>query len=301
MTQPISSARGIATMTVGYLLLGVQPVFVKLATGEGLSSGQTVALRFVIALGLVVAVAASSGQSLRTAQPLVWTLRGVLGGAAVLLYFESVRAVGAGLGTLLNYTYPIWANLLSWTIGERPSKTIWLALPLAILGTVLVVDPAGPTGIGPGELCGLVSGGLSGAAIVCIKRLRRTDGELTIIASFSLVGLALSLPALFWAPSVDVPGGPPEVAPIAWLYALIVGLFSFYGHVYFTRGYKETTIQLGTVLSLLVPALATALGWALLDERLTPGAFVGALLIGAGVSVIAVRERFGKRSPAGPN
>ena len=288
MIGPASTARGIATMTLGFLLLGIQPVFVKLTIDHGWSSAETVAVRFATALVLVGAVAAYSGQSLRTQQPVVWMLRGLLGGLAVLLYFESVRLAGAGLGTLLNYTYPIWANLLSFVIGERPSRSIWLALPLAIGGTILVVQPSAAGGIGVGELCGLGSSVLAGAAIVCIKRLRRTDGELTIIASFSSVGLLLSAPLLIGRTSSAASAG---AAPSAWGFALLVGLLSFYGHVYFTRGYKETSIQLGTVLSLIVPALATVSGALILGERFAPSALAGGGLIAAAVLLVAARER----------
>jgi drug/metabolite transporter (DMT)-like permease len=287
-------------MAAGYLLLGIQPVFVKLTIDHGFTSAETVAMRFALALLLVLPLAALSRQSLRSQQPVVWLLRGLLGGLAVLLYFESVRRVGAGLGTLLNYTYPIWANLLSFVIGERPSRSVWLALALAIFGTVLVVQPSFTGGIGTGELCGLTSAVLAGGAIVCIKRLRRTDGELTIIASFSLVGLLLTLPLLpLLQPgsAVEVsPGAPPS----AWAFAFLVGLLSFYGHVYFTRGYKETTIQLGTVLSLLVPTLAVLSGWLVLDERLAPEALTGAGLIASGVLLVATRERLGNRRSPSP-
>ena len=278
-------------MTLGYLLLGIQPVFLKLALERGFTTAESVALRFLVSLCLVVPFALWNRQSLRTQQPAVWLLRGILGGLAVLLYFESVRLAGAGLGTLLNYTYPIWANLLSFLIGERPSRMIWLALPLAIVGTVLVVAPTADSGIGRGELCGLTSAALAGGAIVCIKRLRRTDGELTIIASFSLVGLLLAIPALpLFAATPSTSAGQA-----GWLFALLVGLLSFFGHVYFTRGYKETSIQLGTVLSLIVPALAAGFGWLVLRERLAPSALTGAGLIGLGVLLIAVRERMTRR------
>lgn len=295
MTRTTSTARGVATMTVGYLLLGVQPVFLKLALQGGLSTPESVALRFAISLGLAIPIALWTRQSLRTQQPVVWLLRGILGGLAVLLYFESVRLAGAGLGTLLNYTYPIWANLLSFIIGERPSRMIWLALPLAIVGTVLVVAPHGPGGVGRGEMAGLTSAALAGGAIVCIKRLRRTDGELTIISSFSSIGLLMALPALPWFVSAGE-SGVPSVAGLTWFFAVLVGLLSFYGHVYFTRGYKETTIQLGTVLSLIVPALAAAFGWLVLGERLAPSALAGAGLIALAVILIALREHMVRRS-----
>lgn len=275
-------------MTVGYALLGVQPLFVKLATTYGQSSAMAVCWRFVVALLLLALVAPFSGQSLRTQQPVAWVLRGILGGSAVLFYFESVRLVGAGLGTLLNYTYPIWANLLSFTIGERPSRTAWIALPLALLGATLVVRPhAGPVGLG--GWMGLGSAVLAGGAIVCIRKLRQTDGELSIIASFSSFGLLFAVPVALWEGSLS----SVERAlgdGLGWSAAAMAGLLSFFGHVYFTRGYKDTSIQLGTVLSLLVPVMSAFGGWLFLEEVLAPSFLLGGSLILVAIAILAYRE-----------
>jgi drug/metabolite transporter (DMT)-like permease len=186
----------------------------------------------------------------------------------------------------LNYTYPVWANLFSVALGERPKQRFWVWLGLALAGVYLVIDPTVGS-IGTGELAGLTSGVFAGAAVLCIKRLRQTDGELVIVASFSIIGLLVALPLALWSStSREVWIQSPTIAVL-----LCVGVLSFLGHVYFTRGYKHTSIQLGTVLSLLVPVIAAVSGWLFLDEPLTPTFLAGGAMILVACAALGLSER----------
>lgn len=271
-------------MLVGFLLLGLVPVMVKSVARYGFSAPDTVAARFLLACVFVPLAARAFRQTLRTGQPGLLALRGILGGTAVLLYFTSVQLAGAGIGTVLNYSYPIWANLFSVALGERPARLFWLLLASALVGLYLVVDPRGSS-MGFGELAGTLSAVIAGAAVLCIKRLRRTDGELVIILSFSVVGFFLALPfsRALW--------NPPANAGPGWALLLGVGVLSFLGHIYFTRGYKHTSIQLGTILSLVTPVVATLTGFWLLHEALTPSFLLGTLLILGPCGALAFLER----------
>lgn len=74
----------------------------------------------------------------------------------------------------------------------------------------------------------------------------------------------------------------PLKAGLAWpaVGALaLMGLFSFGGQMLFTAGYKNTSIQLGTLLSLTAPVLAVANGYVFLGERLDARFIVGAAMI----------------------
>jgi drug/metabolite transporter (DMT)-like permease len=231
-------------MVFGYLLLGLQPMFVKLAARHGFSPAESVLVRFSITLTLALVTARLEGQSLGTKNPRLWLLRGIFGGGAVLLYFTAVSHAGAGVGTLLNYTYPLWAQLFAFVLGEKVRLENWFFLALALAGMYLIVSP-GTHELGLGEIAGMVSGLLAGASVLCVKKLRETDGEQTIIVSFSVVGLAYAIVMLLWPDSSvggsTFSGGP---APLGgWMIECMVGLLSFYGHVFFTRGYKNTSVQ----------------------------------------------------------
>jgi drug/metabolite transporter (DMT)-like permease len=287
----VARGEGMEAMLLGYSLLGMQPMFVRLASRHGFSPAESVAVRFSITLGLALGTARLLKQSLATENPKLWLLRGFFGGGAVLFYFASVSYAGAGVGTLLNYTYPLWAQLFAFVLGERLRLESLLYLALALGGVYLIVNP-GVRAPGLGELSGLVSGILAGGGVLCVKKLRETDGEQTIIVSFSVVGLLYAIVMMLW------PGSPFGRLPLAgaptlqgWLVEGVIGLLSFFGHLFFTRGYKNTSVRLASVLALLVPLIATATGAIFLGERLTSTFTVGAALILASVSVSTWRER----------
>lgn len=288
-------SEGVPGLVLGFLLLGLQPLFVKLADRLGFVPAESVLIRFGITLTFAIASARLTGQSLRTQRPWIWLLRGIFGGAAVMLFFTSVALAGAGVGTLLNYTYPVWAQLFAFTVGERLRLETFGYFALALLGVYFVVNP-GSADLGPGELAGIFSGMLAGIAVLCLKKLRETDGEQTIIVSFSAFGIVYAVGWLAWQGG----GGFIESkhALEGWLVELAVGLLSFFGHVYFTKGYKYTTIRLGSVLSMLVPLIAALTGALFLGEPITAHFVLGALLILASVALATWRER--PRSPEVP-
>ncbi len=283
-------ARGPLTMLVGYTLLGLVPVMVKSLKDVGWSAAHTVVARFAIACACIGVVVAIRRRWLVAHNKRLLVLRGVLGGAAVLLFFTSVQVAGAGVGTLLNYTYPIWANVLGVVFAkQRPFAGFWALLMVALVGVFLVIDPSWSE---PrlGELSGLASAFLAGAAVLCIKQLRETDDSLTIIWSFSVIGLVFALP-LAVVESARAEGPLPWLSARGWLLLIATGVFSFLGHVFFTRGYKHTTLQLGSLLALTVPIIAVTTGWLVLHERLSPSFLLGASLILGASALLVFWER----------
>jgi len=286
-------------MLVGYLFLGLVPVLVRSLRDVGWNAPHTVAARFALAVIFILGIGAARRRWLVTNNKKLLLWRGILGGAAVLLYFTSVQLAGAGVGTLLNYTYPIWTNAFGAVfLGQRPFRGFWALLALALVGVYLVINPAWTQPPSLGELAGVVSAMLAGAAVLCIKQLRETDDSLSILWSFSVVGLLFSLPlALFDTMRSSQPlpwrdGG-------GWLLLALTGLLSFLGQFYFTRGYKHTSLQLGSVLALTVPVVAVFSGWWLLGEPLSPTFVAGGLLIVGASAWIGVRD--GQRSRVSPS
>lgn len=285
-------------MLLGYLFLGLVPVLVRSARDVGWNAPHTVLARFALAGVFIVAIGAARKRWLSANNRLLLVWRGIFGALAVLLYFTSVQLAGAGVGTLLNYTYPIWANVFgALFLGQRAFRGFWGLLALALLGVYLVVNPAWNELPSFGELAGVVSAMLAGAAVLCIKKLRETDESLSIIWSFSVFGLSFSLPLAVFDTLRSAKPLPWTNAYGLWL-LLLTGVFSFLGHVYFTRGYKHTSLQLGSVLALTVPLVAVFSGWCLLNEPLSPTFIVGGLLIVGASAAIGFRDGHAARAAA---
>lgn len=275
-SSEVKSDPGFGNMMLGYVLLGLQPLPVALLAQRGVGTAATVFARFALGLLFIGAICAFRKRWLTTSQPGMLLLRGVLGGLSVLLYFFSIQNSGAARGTLLNYTYPIWANLFSIFLGRRPSGAFWLGLGVAILGLWLLIAPAGGWGSQPfgiGEAAGLASAFISGAAVLSVKQLRKTDETLSILASFSACGLFMSL--FFFERNAFA----KLTATEPFLLAVAVGVVAFLGHLFFTRGYRGMNVQHATLLSLTVPVVASVVGIAFLGEKVTLRMVLGGLLI----------------------
>lgn len=282
-------------MLLGYFLLGCMPVLVKLAPERGVRAEDVVFWRFLLGCLLVGLTVALTRARLRTEQPRVLLLRGALGAVAVQMYFASIELAGAGMGTLLNYTYPVWANVIAALLGHRAPRGFWPLLGLAMTGVVLVLDPVFSS-VGLGEVLGLASAVGAGGAVLTIKKLRETDGELVILLSFCGVGALLALPtslATGMAGRISSVGSDPAV----WLLLLGIGLLAYFGQLFFTRGYKNTSIELGTVLSLTVPVVASLTGVLFAGEVLSVSYFIGGAMILLACALIGRQSSRGERAP----
>jgi hypothetical protein len=69
-----------------------------------------------------------------------------------------------------------------------------------------------------------------------------------------------------------------------------MGVSSFAAQLLFTQGYKNTSVQLGTLLSLTTPVIASFLGWYFLDEPLGMKYAIGAVMTLAACTLMATRE-----------
>src|SRR5881392_625424 len=86
-------------------LFAVMAVLARMAAAV-LPGPEVAFVRFCI--GLVACAIAATRFRLRTNNRIGLLLRGVFGGAAVLLYFLAIEHLPVGVATLLNYTAPVF-------------------------------------------------------------------------------------------------------------------------------------------------------------------------------------------------
>jgi drug/metabolite transporter (DMT)-like permease len=291
-------------MLMGYLLFGLAPVLTGLALRAGWDAPHAVLLRFSVA-GLFIALLVQIGKrsatpwvreelSLKAGRGRILFLRGLTGAAAVLCYFSAMKYAGTGVGTLLNYSYAVFANLIAAIVFKSlPRPAFWPLLALAGCGLWLVMDPSRPAldspDFGLGLLFGLGSGVFAGAAIVTIKSLRATDNALSINAAYSLGSFLLALPAAAYSRAHGA--AIPFHLALPWACLAVSAAFSFWGQMLFNHGFKGTSLPFATLISMITPALASFLGWRFLGEKLTPHFIGGALMIMAACVVMAALER----------
>ena len=117
---------------------------------------------------------------------------------ALLCYFYAMDTIGLAKGTLYCYTYPIFAALFGWfTQGERPDGRSIAALVAASFGAFLTFDGHGFTpALTLGDIAGLLSGALSGAAVLSIRKLHHTDSSAWIVIAFTGLSSVFAAPVM---------------------------------------------------------------------------------------------------------
>jgi len=289
MSRPKLRAR--AELFGSAVLFGLMAVFVRLSTLRGFSGGQVLFVRMAVGAAMVLALFRARPGTWRMGNKKLLFTRGLLGGLAALLYFVALALLPAGEATLINNTFPVFAVLISfWGLSERPTFHLWVALLVTTLGMLLVVgDGRLPTRLGWGQMVGLASAFLGGAAVTSIRALRTTDNTFVIFFFFTLGGLLVAVPFLFAA-------WPRE--PVAWLMALAVGVLSFGAQILMTHAYGPLTVAEAAVWQQLTPVMSFLWAMLLLGERLSAAGAVGVLL---GIGGVLYGTLLGHRAPAAPS
>ncbi len=247
----------------------------RIASHRGYPADELVFVRMAVGAAGCLALWRAGQGSLRVTRPGLLLVRGLLGTAAILLFFFAIGRLPVGIATLLNYTSPLFTALFAILfLGERPGPRPLFGLAATFLGLALVVGwPAGGSRLG--VAAGLLSGVLSGGAITSVRALRRTEPPLPIFLGFSLIAILVSGPLA--GPHARLPRGLD--LPLV----LGIGLCSLAAQLLFTDAMGHVSAVAGAVVSPLTPLFAFALGALLLGEPLSPRILAGSLLALLGV------------------
>jgi drug/metabolite transporter (DMT)-like permease len=187
----------------------------------------------------------------------------------------------APIGTVLLITYlaPVLVTCLApYVLGEHVPRRTYVAVGIALAGTILLARPSGGDEVG---LAYAVAAGVSDAALILLsKRLLPGVGGRRL-ALWQLVAAG----AVMVVPSTLVSWGAPQWS---WLWLLALGFIgtAFLGAWYLTLLGRLPAATVG-VLLYLEPASAVVMAWIFLGE--TPTALVlagGTMVVGAGMMVL---------------
>jgi drug/metabolite transporter (DMT)-like permease len=114
-------------------------------------------------------------------------LAGCFFAADLTFWAHSIEAVGAGLATVLGNLQVVVVGIVAWLLyGERPRPAIVLALPIVIVGVVLIAGVVGSNPYGSAPILGVVMGLLTALSyagyLIVVRRgqrdIRRLAGPL---------------------------------------------------------------------------------------------------------------------------
>ncbi|MDO9465083.1 MAG: DMT family transporter [bacterium] len=264
--------KGVLLMVASCIAFSIMSGLIRYASN--IDSFKTGLFRFAIGFTLLATAALFRKIKLEFVNSKMLFARGLFGGIAVFLFFLSIRKIGMAKGTVINYSYPIFATAISAVfLKERISLVSWGMIGICFLGIFLIVTGGQGTFSSFGIFDILAIGGAitSGIAVVYVKKLHDTDSSYAIFMAQCIIGFWLVvIPANLIPCSVGISGG---------ILLLGIGITAAIGQLLMTYGYKDLSVSTGSLLSMLVPVFNIPLGILLFNEKVSAYMLIGSALV----------------------
>lgn len=193
----------------------------------------------------------------------------------------AVAAGGATLAAVLLYTAPAWVALFAWLwLGERmtPRKLLALALTLAGIAGIALAGEADVRPTGAALAWGLAAG-LSYASLYLFGKryFARYAPPVVFLHALPIAAIALALFTRF-----------DEQSALAWIALLVLGVVSTYlPYLAYSAGLARLEASRAATIATAEPVVAAILSFAFWDERLPVAGYAAAVLVVAGVVLMA--------------
>jgi drug/metabolite transporter (DMT)-like permease len=217
-------------------------------------------------------------------------IAGIFFAGDLLTWHHAIQYVGAGLATVLGNLQVLVVGVVAWLVfGERPSRPTLLALPVVLVGVVLISGAIGAGAYGANPALGVVIGlgtALCYSAYLLLIRAggrdpRRPAGPVAIATMATVVvsgaaGLVIG----------DLDLAPP-LASLAWLAVLGVTSQSI-GYLCISLALPRLPAVVTSIILLVQPVLTVGLSVVLLAERPSVAQLLGVALVIGGIAVATV-------------
>ncbi|MBQ8600707.1 MAG: EamA family transporter [Clostridia bacterium] len=278
---------------------GTMGLFVRYFDRLGLGSMDVVALRVLVAAMVLPAVIGFlRPDAFRVKWKDLWCFFGT-GVISIAMfnycYFRTISATSMGVAAVLLYSAPVIVVLLSAVLFKE--RITWMkaaACAVAFLGCVLVSDLQGGSIPPVALLTGILSAvGYALYSIFSRCAMDRGYHSFTILVYtfwFSLLGVL---------PFSDLPGTVSKVqaaGPLGWGLVLLMGtVTAILPYAFYTLGLSGLEAGKASVMASLEPVVATLLGAVVFQEIPSFTSFIGILLVLAGVLLLNLKVKYGKK------
>jgi len=277
-------------MGVSSLLFATMGVCVKLASAH-YDAGEIVFYRGITGAVLMVVFARWRGQSLATALPAAHFWRSLSGVIALSLWFYAIGKLPLATAMTLNYMSSVWMALFlmggAVLLGSaRVDGRLVATVLTGFVGVALILRPTMEEQQLWHGLAGLLSGMLAATAYLQVTALGRAgEPEPRIVFYFSLGGVAAGGLGMLW-------NGTHEHTARGVALLVAVGLLATVAQLMMTRAYSTGRTLVNASLQYLGIAYSFAYGVLLFDDRVTPMALAGmVLIVGAGLAATLLRSQ----------
>ena len=220
-------------------------------------------------------------------------LAGLFFAADLTFWHHSIEAVGAGLATVLANVQVILVGLLEWAVlRERPSRRSALAVPVVLLGVVLISGAVGAGAYGEDPTLGVLYGLLTALAYALFLLVLRRAGRDSRRPAGPLFDATLAAAAFAVVGGVAVGDFDPIPAPEAQAWLVTLALTSqVVGWLLISVSLPRIPALVTSIVLTIQPVGSVVLGVAMFDEAPSAFQLAGVALILSGVVVATARAR----------
>ncbi|HEX5015442.1 MAG TPA: DMT family transporter [Candidatus Limnocylindrales bacterium] len=217
-------------------------------------------------------------------------IAGIFFAGDLTFWHHAIEFVGAGLATVLGNLQVLIVALVAWAVfGERPPRSVILALPIVLFGVVLIsgIIGTGAYGSAPviGVLLGIATALCYSGYLLIIRRggrdLRRPAGPVAIST------LSTTLCAAAAGVVIGDIDFTPGAESLFWLAAL--GITSqFLGYLLISLSLPRLPAVVTSIILLTQPVATVALAYVLLGETPSAAQLAGVGLVIGGIAIATV-------------
>jgi drug/metabolite transporter (DMT)-like permease len=229
---------------------------------------------------------------------LAW-LAGVFFAIDLIAWHEGIEQVGAGLATVLGNLQVVLVGVLAWALlRERPSNRSLAAIPVALVGVVLISGAFehGAYGRNPG--LGVTYGVVTALAysffLLALRQgnedVRRPAGPLfdaTLVSGLVCIPIGLAIGNLDLTPDLRAQG---YLFLLAWSSQAL-------GWLLISITLPRLPAALTSVLLTFQPVLSVLFAWAILDESPSALQLGGVALVVCGLLIVSAERRSRRPAP----
>ncbi|QRM55583.1 DMT family transporter [Sinorhizobium sp. BG8] len=297
--------RGLALMASAMMILPVMDAIAKyMATIQDMSPAQVTFYRFFFQLVCTLPLLFFlKGATWRAKRPWMNLFRGMIHGAASLLFFVAVKYMPLVDVLAIYFVEPFILTAMSAVLlGERVGWRRWLAIAIGFGGALLVIQPSF-------ALFGLKSLLPFGCAVLFsiylfLNRAAGDADEPLTMQTIAGVGGSLFMGGALLAGTAGGIGDFEMSLPQSlWtlFLLLVLGALSGYGHLLVVRAFRLAPLSVLAPFQYLEIISATILGYALFGEFPTLSRWLGiAIIVGSGLFIIWRERKSGMQEVATP-
>jgi len=287
------SDRPVAAALIGAVIIAFSAILVKSANVPPATAS---VFRCAYALPFLLAIAISErrayGPRPRSQVLLAW-LAGLFFAIDLEMFHHTIPLVGAGLSTVLGNTQVVFVGVLAWLLlrESMPARTA-LAIPIVLIGVVLISGVVGADAYGANPQLGVLTGlatGISYAGFLIVLRQGNADWRRPAGPLFDA-----TLSATIFALIIGWPLGELQLVP-SWpshgFLFLLAFTNQFVGWLLITVALPRLPAALGSVVLTVQPVSSVVLAMLLVGEEPSAIQLLGGATIVAGLLLATVGRR----------